>query len=81
MKYEYASVRYTLEEHTNNNKPILYIKTPLEQYSGTLDQLFDQLKLGGNPSIAGIFTFLGMQGWRLHTLSRDNMYFFEREVE
>lgn len=81
MRYEYASVRYVQEEPLSKNLPDIYIKTPYNQYKGTLNKLYEELKLEGDPSLIGIFNYLGEQGWRLLEISKDNMYFFERKVE
>ncbi|HOJ61556.1 MAG TPA: hypothetical protein PK878_14835 [bacterium] len=82
MKFEYITLRYlSRNEHVKAGRPEVNIKTPSISYTGTMEEVFKQLGIGGEPSLVGLFNFFGNQGWRLHSISKNDMYFFEREIK
>ena len=78
MKFEYASVRILSNSDDYQKDTKIYIKTPNNDYAGSIEEIFKKLKLEKDPSLVGIFNYLGDLGWKLHNVSKENMYFFER---
>ena len=85
MKYEYASVRITSKDSYElpmwSKTTKIHVVTPDRHFSGSLDNVYNEMEVGGEPCLVGIFSYLGSLGWRLCEISKTDIYFFERLIE